>query len=428
VEICEPLSFKGRKGSGLPGGRTAYREESLRPAADWQKYHYTYRLWGRLLYNPDASPDTWRRMLRRQLGAGAQAVEEALAHASRILPLVTTAHLPSAANNNYWPEMYTNMPLVETPERHPYGDTPTPRRFGTVSPLDPVLFARIDDWVGELLAGQPGGRYSPLEVAQWLQGLADTAAARLAEAERRTAGHGGPEWRRWAADVAIQAGLGRFFASKLRAGVLYALYQRGGERPALEEAVRAYRAARAAWVALAERGDVYRGDITFGPEAFQRGHWRDRLPAIDRDVERLVRLLEQPAPAAPDPERVRQALRQALAPPARLTLPCRHQPPSSFHAGQALSLVLSPGPVEAADRPGSVGVHYRHVNQAEEYRTLAMQPRGEHWEATIPGAYTRSRYAVQYFFELRDARGRAGLFPGFAADLCNQPYFVVRHG
>ena len=34
MELCEPLSFKGRKGSGLPGGRTAYADPSLAPAVD----------------------------------------------------------------------------------------------------------------------------------------------------------------------------------------------------------------------------------------------------------------------------------------------------------------------------------------------------------------------------------------------------------
>jgi hypothetical protein len=34
LEVCEPLSFKGRKGSGRPGGRAAYRDAALRPAAD----------------------------------------------------------------------------------------------------------------------------------------------------------------------------------------------------------------------------------------------------------------------------------------------------------------------------------------------------------------------------------------------------------
>ena len=60
LELSEPLSFKGRKGSGLPGGRNAYADDSLRPSGgDWRKHAYTYRLWGRLLYNPEASPDLW---------------------------------------------------------------------------------------------------------------------------------------------------------------------------------------------------------------------------------------------------------------------------------------------------------------------------------------------------------------------------------
>ena len=32
VEIFEPLFFKGRKGSGLPGGRDAYADAALKPA------------------------------------------------------------------------------------------------------------------------------------------------------------------------------------------------------------------------------------------------------------------------------------------------------------------------------------------------------------------------------------------------------------
>jgi hypothetical protein len=42
-------------------------------------------------------------LLRQQFGLGAEAVEGSLASAGKILPLVITAHFPSAANNNYWP-------------------------------------------------------------------------------------------------------------------------------------------------------------------------------------------------------------------------------------------------------------------------------------------------------------------------------------
>ena len=70
VEICEPLFFKGRQGSGLPGGRCAYADESLNPqGGDFRKYDYTYRVWGRLLYNPETDPESWRRYLRTEFGA-----------------------------------------------------------------------------------------------------------------------------------------------------------------------------------------------------------------------------------------------------------------------------------------------------------------------------------------------------------------------
>jgi hypothetical protein len=131
IEICEPLSFKGRKGSGLSGGRTGYADPSLVPQHDWQKYAYTYRVWGRLLYNPDTDPAVLSREMKNL------AYAKALASSSRILPLITTTHMPSAANAIYWPEIYTNQSIVIESAKDPYSDTPPPKRFGTVSPLDP---------------------------------------------------------------------------------------------------------------------------------------------------------------------------------------------------------------------------------------------------------------------------------------------------
>jgi hypothetical protein len=66
------------------------------------------------------------------------------------------------------------------------------------------------------------------------------------------------------------------------------------------------------------------------------------------------------------------------------------------------------------------------VNQAEEYQVEAMRLEQGRWVATIPQAYLRSPYALQYFFVLLDGQGRAGMHPGFEPHLCNQPYFLVR--
>jgi hypothetical protein len=429
LELCEPLSFKGRKGSGLPGLRTGYADRSLHPAGgDSEKYRYYYRLWGRMLYNPDAEPETYRRALRSEFGAAAESAENALAHASRILPLVTTAHLPSAANNNFWPEVYTNMSIVDAAVPHPYGDSPSPKRFGTVSPLDPQLFSRVDDFADALLKGESDGKYSPAEVAKWLDDLSASAAKHLADASARVANRDAPAFRRLAIDVTILRGLGTFYASKLRAGVLYALFDRSRDANALSAAVRAYRAARDAWGELAHRAEgVYARDLTFGPGRFQRGHWQDRLAAIDEDIERMEKRASTAAPAA-EPGIVKLAVRTTLGPPERPSPACEHKPPARFRKGDAIMLDLSPIRVAAPDRPTGARVRYRHVHQAEAWQVAEMARQTDRWQATIPGDYTKSPYSVQYYFELRDSHKRTWLFPGFEAKLCNAPYFVAQLG
>ena len=401
AEVFEPLSMKGRKGSGVAGGRCGYADASLAPRHDWEKYLDTYRVWGRLLYNPAASVS----------------VHPALAEASRLLPLVTMAHCPSAANNNYWPEMYTNMSIVDAEKKHPYGDTPSPKRFGTVSPLDPELFARVDDFAEELLKGERGAEVTPAEVAAWLERTATASAKHLAQAETSAR----PEFRRMAIDVAIEIGLGRFFAWKLRSGVLWALYDRTGERAALEEALKAYRAARGAWAELANRASsVYASDVTFGWDKHLRGHWRDRLPAIDEDIAEMAK---RPAAGSQASERVAGAIREVLSPPPRPVFECHHAQPARFQPGEPLEVELA-----SKERPAAVRLHYRRVNQAELWRVVEMAVRGDRYAAAVPGDYTASPFPLQYYFELRDRAGAAALFPGLARDFSNQPYFVVRQG
>ncbi|MCX5645182.1 MAG: twin-arginine translocation signal domain-containing protein [Phycisphaerae bacterium] len=425
AELFEPLSFKGRKGSGLPGGRDAYADASLRPARDYEKYLYGYRLWGRLLYNPAAEPETWRRSLRREYGKAAVACEESLAHASRILPLFTTAHTPSAANNNYWPEMYANMPIVDASRPHPYGDTPSPKRFGTVSPLDPQLFAGVDEYANALIEGESVAKYSPVEVAQWMDGLAEAATRRLREAQRQMADRNSPAFRRLAVDVTIQSGLGRFFAAKLRAGVLYAIYDRTGAPKALEEALTAYRTARETWAEMAAAAqNVYVSDVTFGLEKQLRGHWLDRLADIDQDIEDMGRQTANGQAAYSDAVRRFISGLGGHTASERPVVPLVHMVPALFVAGQPMTVELillsqqTPAP--------AVRLCYRRVHQAQPYQTADMPREGNRCSATIPGEYTNTPYPLEYYFELRSATGQVWLYPGFDATLTNQPYFVVR--
>jgi hypothetical protein len=421
IELIEPLSFKGRMGSGQPGGRTAYAAASLAPRYDFEKFSYAYRVFGRFTYNPDAAPDTWRRQLATDYGAAAPACEAALAQASRILPLVTLAHGPSASNNSFWPEMYTNMSVVRDDPPRPYYDTPKPPRFAKVETFDPQMLSRMDEFADELLRGVPGARYSPIEVARWLDDLARGATAALADANR--SGPAGATMGRLLADVAIQCAIGRFFAAKFRSGVLWSLYERSGNRDAAAAAVEAYRAARQAWAEAAEAAAVYASDVSYGREPWLRGHWRDRLPAIDADIAEMSRQADAGTVAARgDEERIRAAIRLVQSPPRRAVAAARHDPPPRFQPGTPLELALRG--VHAA---ATALLHYRHVNQAETWQTAKMSRSDGVHAATIDAAYTRSPYPLQYYFEIHAEDGPS-LYPGLAADLANQPYFVIRQG
>ena len=73
----------------------------------------------------------------------------------------------------------------------------------------------------------------------------------------------------------------------------------------------------------------------------------------------------------------------------------------------------------------SVRLCYRHVNQAERWKTIdATRDQGA-YTAAIPGEYTESKFALEYYFELEDGKGVQWMYPGFNKSFSNQPYFAV---
>ncbi|MBN9589104.1 MAG: hypothetical protein BGN85_11920 [Alphaproteobacteria bacterium 64-11] len=401
LEVCEPLTFKGREGSGHPGGRNAYAVS--RHPKDWRKFADNYRLLGRMLYNPEGGHDFWRRTLAERHGKGAMAAGEALAAASRVLPLMTSASLPSASNHSLWYEVYTNQPLVAVEKKNaPYSDTPAPYNFGACSPLDPQLFSTIDEHAGDLLAGGANARYSPAEVAVWLGGLAKVAEGGSPALDGLVQ-----------SDVRIQAGLARFFAAKLRAGLYYALWQKADDAEAGRRAVAAYGQARAAWAELARQGAVYRSDISYGRIPMRRGHWTDRLAAIDADIAAV-----RAAVARGGNGDAAKAMAAVANPPVRPQLDCRHDVPAMFTPGSPLPLALT------APSAVSATLFYRHVNHGERWLSMAMTRDGAGFGAAIPAAYTGSPYPLQYYF-VPARGGQSVIFPGFNADFSSQPYYAV---
>lgn len=405
MELCEPLTFRGRKNSGT-GPRDLYVDDELHRSSsdDWKKYRLTYRLWGRLLYEPDAHPHQWRPFLRGLVGDSAEPLERGLAAASRILPLFTVAEGISASCNFYWPEVLTPLPLLAD-ESNPYAfDTPAPHDWESASPFDPEYFATTAEYVDALVDGASLAKISPLRVAARLAELASTALDRVAAASLR-----GPEGRGLAIDTTIQAHLGQMLAHRLRAGIRFALFQRRQDarelRAALDELTRSRDALRRV-VAVADA--VYFRDLAFGDRPTERGHWRDRIMQLDDELDAVRALLPADVPDG-EPIALIETPRREGDPELSSTWSADGEHVLSVEDGSAREVVF----------------HARPVNQGATWTTRAVTPHAGRASWHVPPEIAARRYSLQWYVTVTGADGAATHHPGLGDDLDRCPYLVV---
>jgi len=418
VEWCEPGSFAGRMGTGVPGQRFGYKKQGLSTFFDWQKFAYLYRVWGRLLYNPDADRDSWMRYLRAETGDAAEAAEEALSLASRVLPLVSLAHAPSASNNHYWPEIYSNIPVGTVGTRNYGSDMDAGMRFGTAPSFDSQMFATPAEYAAALHAGRTERRYTPLDVADWLQELADGCEAALL-ALKSAESYDTPAVQRIAIDCGILAGMARFFAEKYRASTWTELFLLSKATVALATAERHLKRAVSAWEEVsAIAREVYPDDLTYGPQTYLRGSWQSRLEDIRIELVDLQSMRHEAPYRTREPDGATARAIEALAQRQPVAAgPGLVTAPASFSAGDPLTVhARLPAGTEAV-------LHYRHVNQAERWQQAAMQRDGEGFAATIGGDYTNSPFHLQFYVTAAEG-GRVTIAPGLADDLANEPYLT----
>ena len=288
LEVSEPVTYRGMRGSVKPN--PPYR--SLFGRADmaqyqwlFQRYWHYFLLFGHLTYNSRTNPLKWQREFRGRFGERAAVhLEKALQYASKTLPLVTMAYMPSASNRDYWPEVYTPMPIIGDPDIH-YSDSPEPKRAGTVEPLDTAMFYTIDQYVSDALQGERGARYGPREVSAWLLDSASTAFRYMEAAEETIEDHESPEFLGLQVDVKVQAHLARFFAHKFLATMHYGFFRETDDYASLHRAVKTYQQALKEWRAIvALTQGTYRADLAFGDDPWARGTWADREPLLAKDL------------------------------------------------------------------------------------------------------------------------------------------------
>jgi hypothetical protein len=165
---------------------------------------------------------------------------------------------------------------------------------------------------------------------------------------------------------------------------------------------------------------------------FQRGHWLDRIGAIDADIADMEKLWKGAPDYADvsDPARldtIKRALSAASATrlePSPTLPPGFHQPAKSFRRGAALHIEASAGARKAALH--AIRLRFRRLNQAEIWMEKDMAAEAGVYRAVIPAEYADSPFPIQYHFQVREHSGAVWLWPGLRPGWQGQPYFVLR--
>jgi hypothetical protein len=365
---------------------------------EFERYWQFYRLWGRLTYNPESPADIWEHEFTTRFAQAGAPLSQALQLASRVLPRIVAASY-----------RYQNFPTTRGwAEMNRQGSLP---EYAGEEGSDIQQFLNVRDEARSIVEGSDTAMRRPEETSRWFAQTADAILAQVALAEKANGSGPGKEFRTTITDLKILAGLARYHAERLLAGVCYNLYKETGDLASFDEAIGYEKGALDAWSQIvAAAGDVYSENLAFGAHAvgFPR-HWKEERQTLARNFEQL------------------QAERQKAAPKAGATHFPLHTavdaPPS------ARLWPVGPGLEVAAQVTAPAGVkwvrlRYRHATQYEDYQTaeMTLDAKTGNYTARIPAAFANAKWDLMYFVEVVDRKGAGRMFPDLEVET---PYVVV---
>ena len=415
VELCEPLSFKGRMGTGIKNARFNYSVKQLRTKYDWQKYLFTYRVWGRCTYNYKTNENNYSRYYKKLFGKSSNELIKSLSYASKILPFFTLVHGVSASNNSYWPEMYENMSIVENAPHLPYSyDLHKPSRFGMSTSQDPNLIMSPIELANCIYNKKNIKKYSPITMANWFNEYSNKARTNLVKAIKKITNKNDPEFLRLEIDIKILIGIGKFFSYKIKSACYWELYIKEKKFNLGYQSLQFYKKSYSAWSKIAKISKkFYLEDLTYGPQSWLRGRWDDRLPAIKDDIIKMTNILN----------------RNFIKSKKQINIfeLSRWNNNQSFHIDHTIEKKSDRSVDITINNLNKINVelffNYRQVNQSKKWQRNKINALKNRFTVKKFNNFLKQNYPIQYYFELVEKKYSC-FCPGINKDLSNQPYYV----
>ncbi len=416
VELCEPLSFKGRMGTGIKNGRYNYSEKKLRTKYDWQKYIYTYKVWGRCVYNYETINDSYARYYKKLFGNASEHLINSLSFASKILPFFTLVHGVSASNNSYWPEMYENMSIVKKAPNLPYSyDLHKPSRFGMSTSHDPNLIMSPIELAVCIHNKKTINRYSPITMSNWLMEYSNKSDYHLKKGIKNFKNKSDSEFKRLEIDINILIGLGKFFAYKIKSACYWELFLKEHKYNLGLHALKFYKKSYKEWSMISEISKkFYLPDLTYGPQSWLRGRWDDRLPAIKEDIDKMSKSLNKFKLKKINKDIHYKYLKWKNNQRFKIT----HEVNKQING---LLIIISK---YKKQKNSKLYINFRQVNQSKTWvRKIINTEKREIISSIISNKLIKEDYPIQYYFELV-VKNYSSFCPGINWKLSNQPYYI----
>lgn len=423
-QVNAPLSLKYGHELSHQHAWKIFRDESLNQA-EWEEERFWlwYTLYGRIGYNTKADAEIWESEFEKRFGKKQGVLfQQALVSASRIVPLITTVHMPVHPSLRYWTELNTGWALFAENNLNKMTtyDFYKSITYGSSEPSDHGLFYGIDEYAHDVYADQKAqGKYTPLQYAAWLEDLA-------AETARLTAGllaEGGQqeEIRAACLDMEMVSHLGMYHAQKIRSAYALACFRETGDASFLPSCHAFLAQAIGSWQALADLGKrEYYHDLDFSSagSTTRRGTWGDLTKELERDLQSVLALLAENGIAA-----------SANEAPAHKMPPCKAVEiaadfPEKAQAGQAVVICAAIAGLKVC--PEAPVLHYRQVNQlAGEFQTVRMEKAGEEYCAKIPVDQVTGSWDLMAYVTLQQPGQACAMCPGISHPKYPFPYAVI---
>lgn len=421
-EVNAPLSLKYGHELSHKEPWDTFADPSLR-SGKWEdeRFWMWYIVFGRLGYNRNADPEIWQSEFRSRFGAAGEVLEKTLSVASRIVPLVTTIHMPVHPSLRYWTELNTGWALffennLDKPKDYDLFKRVT---YGSTEPSDQGLFYGIDEYARDVSDGKFAGKYSPIQTSRWLLDLAQETEDGLRRAAELVEDPENPEYLAMTVDLTMLVRFARYHALKMRSALALAFWEITKQGTWLSDSAILLDQAVSQWKSLSDLGlEKYYRDLNFSSAGSEtrRGTWADRTCELEADQETMKGLLHENGIVRTENVRMDYEPGEAAGVSAEF--------PDCVPAGCNLEIrACMQGIRETESLPV---LHYRHVDQTEGlFHTAPMQWNGSSYSAVIPADYLTSDWDLMVYVTVQEKSGECAMFPGVYHPVYPYPYHVI---